>query len=293
MKYEKFLNFLLSFFIICSFIYLTINNQDLSEILYESIHLWYFIIIPSILPTYFIGNLLIINNSIFNIIYKLTNQLFHFENKYSCLLFFISFFISNPSITYLIKESTINNEISLNEANKLSRCTNHFSIIYIMKIINKDFILIVILALYLSSIIIFLFSKNNKQNYSNNYYIEKDLYKMFDDSFLLLLKILMIMIFTNILSYLLINLFKVPNNLTIILEITQGINNLNKLNLSTYRYHLYSLIMLSFGGLSLLIQILIVNKKTMDTFNFIKYRIVHLFLSLLLFNIFYLFKFFN
>ena len=78
------------------------------------------------------------------------------------------------------------------------------------------------------------------------------------------------MIFTNILSYLLINLFKVPNNLTIILEITQGINNLNKLNLSTYRYHLYSLIMLSFGGLSLLIQILIVNKKTMDTFNFIK-----------------------
>lgn len=291
MKIKKLINYLLSFLTICFLFIIILYNKEISNVIYESISLWYYLIIPSILPTYFIGNFLIINNNIFNIIYYLTNKIFHFENKYSCLLFFISFVISNPSITFLIKENYEKNTISLNEANKLMRCTNHFSIIYIIKIIDFLYIPLILIALYSSSILIFIFSNNNIQTNIELKKTNIDLFKLFDDSYLLLLKILVIMIFINIISFILVKSFKTPKLITIFFEITQGINTLNKLNFSQFYYHLYSLILLSFGGFSLIIQIIIINKKTMDIRNFFLYRIVHLILTILIY--FCLFKFFN
>ena len=291
MKIKYYINYLLSFFTIWFLLFIILYNKDVSYIIYESISLWYYLIIPSILTTYFIGNFLIINNNIFNIVYYLTNKFFNFENKHSCLLFFISFVISNPSITFLIKESYHNNSISLNEANKLMRCTNHFSIIYIIKIIDFSFIPLILISLYLSSILIFALSKNNIQT---NIELKKpnfDLFKLFDDCYLLLLKILVIMIFVNIFSFILITSINVPRILTIFFEITQGINTLKKLNFSTFYYHLCSLILLSFGGISLIIQIILINKKTMQVRNFFQFRIVHLILSLIIYLC--LFKFFN
>ena len=290
MKKKHFFNYLLSIFTICCLFILILYNKELSVIIFESIKLWYYLIIPSILPTYFIGNFLLINNSIFDIIYIFTNQLFKFENKYSCLLFFISLVISNPSMTFLIKESYKNNHISLNEANKLMRCTNHFSIIYIIKVINCSYLPLIFISLYLSSCIIFIISKHNNGNIFITKYIEKDLFKLFDDSYLLLLKILIIMIFVYILSFIFTKVLNIPIFLTIFLEITQGINTLYKLNISNNLYHFLSLVLLSFGGFSLIIQITIINKKTMDIKNFFLYRIVHLLLSIFIYLS--LFKFF-
>ena len=121
------INILLSLWIMFSFN----NSKTFLSILKETCYLWFSVLVPSILPMYFFSNLLLINERLFNVLYKLTSKLFHFENTTSCMLFFLSFITSNPTITILIKDAVDNNKISLFEGNRLMRCTNHFSIIFI------------------------------------------------------------------------------------------------------------------------------------------------------------------
>ena len=207
------------------------------------------------------------------------------------MLFFLSFITSNPTITILIKDAVDNNKISLYEGNRLMRCTNHFSIIFIkINSRNSYYFNLILFSLYLSSIIILILSKNIQDNsyklinIKNNY----DLYSLFDKSYQLLLKILVIMIMINYLISFIKYLIPINNieYLLSILEITLGTTYLNNNIRNDFLYHLLFLILLSFSGISLIFQIIIVNKKTMDILNFLKYRIVHLILSITIFLIF-------
>ena len=278
------LNIILLLWILFSFS----NPTLLLFILKETCYLWFTVLIPSILPMYFFSNLLLINERLFNIVYKLTNKLFHFENTTSCMLFFLSFITSNPTITLLIKDAVDNNKISLFEGNRLMRCTNHFSIIFIkINSRNNYYFTLIIFSLYIASIIILIFSKhipnnnylmdNNKTNY--------DLFSLFDKSYQILLKILIMMIMINYLISFLRYLFPIQNidYFLSFLEITLGTTYFKNNLSNSFIYHLLFLILLSFSGLSLIFQIIIVNKKTMDILNFLKYRIVHLTLSIIIY----------
>lgn len=282
------INILLSLWIMFSFN----NSKTFLSILKETCYLWFSVLVPSILPMYFFSNLLLINERLFNVLYKLTSKLFHFENTTSCMLFFLSFITSNPTITILIKDAVDNNKISLFEGNRLMRCTNHFSIIFIkINSRNSYYFNLILFSLYLASIIILILSKNIQDNsykiinIKNNY----DLYSLFDKSYQLLLKILVIMIMINYLISFIKYLIPISNieYLLSILEITLGTTYLNNNIRNDFLYHLLFLILLSFSGISLIFQIIIVNKKTMDILNFLKYRIVHLILSITIFLTFH------
>jgi len=284
----RIINILLSLWIIFSFN----NSKTFLSILKETCYLWFSVLVPSILPMYFFSNLLLINERLFNVLYKLTSKLFHFENTTSCMLFFLSFITSNPTITILIKDAVDNNKISLYEGNRLMRCTNHFSIIFIkINSRNSYYFNLILFSLYLASIIILILSKNIQDNsykiinIKNNY----DLYSLFDKSYQLLLKILVIMIMINYLISFIKYLIPINNieYLLSILEITLGTTYLNNNIRNDFLYHLLFLILLSFSGISLIFQIIIVNKKTMDILNFLKYRIVHLILSITIFLTFH------
>lgn len=97
----------------------------------ETTYLWFTIIIPSVLPMYVASNFLIGSAFLFLPVFKSTKPLFHFENIFSCMIFFVSLICGNPTVTYLISDSITNNLISKNEGDRLMRSTCHLSPIFI------------------------------------------------------------------------------------------------------------------------------------------------------------------
>ena len=293
--FNKITKYLFFVFIVCITIYSILYSNNYLNILKETCFLWFTILVPSILPLYFISNILLINTNLFKIIYKLTYRIFYFENITSCMLFFISFITSNPTMTILIKDAVDNKQISINEANRLMRCSNHFSIIFIkVNSRNNFFFIITILSLYIASLFILMFSKPINFNSNNLIKTNKsyDLYSLFDKSYQILLKILVIMIIINFMITFIKFIIPINNEVFLnfilsFLEITIGTNYFKNIIYNIFYYHFLFLILLSFSGVSLIIQIVLVNKKTMDILNFLKYRIVHLILSITIFLIFY------
>ncbi len=248
----------------------------------KALELWRVRLFPSLFIM-FIVNDLIINTDIF----KIKNN--------NTLAFSLSLFSGTPTNAYIIKELYINNKILLNSANRLLLYTYFSNPLFLYNILstifNKTIVFKIILIHYISNIIISFFIKKettyNNRNETANLKVTKILEQSIKKSINALLMILGTVTFFMILSNLTVKLFSLNIYLEILLkgllEITQSLNELAAITLNLELKQLLALTIISFGGISIHMQVYsILNETKINYKFFLKGRIYQTLISILL-----------
>lgn len=288
---QKIFYILIRLFFIFIFIYFLINKKYFYSSFKNTIIIWFNYCLAPISISYIISMFLFDFPLISKIVYPLLKTLFHFENQKSCSIFLISIIVGNPTSSKLIMHAVNNNQISIEEGNRLLCFSSFVSSIFLYSILEFElFILILIIELLISFIIANIKVINNKQsipviNKVNN--ILDTYFNIINTLPTLLLSILCSMVITNLFSNLTTNIY-----LESLFELTAGIkillnNNISILNL------IFLFILIFSHGLAIILQIYwIIKKSNLSFINFIKYRLLSTFLSLISLIIIYLFVFF-
>ena len=272
------------------------NTELLISTFFQSIELWFYNLLPNnfifftltdILSNYnFPYYLEKIFGNIIHKIYKLP--------KCTSYVIFMSMTTGFPGNSKLIKEMLDNKVININDATKLLTMT-HFSnplfIIYTIGISflnNKRIGIIILIVHFITNFIVGFIFRNifndNWQKQNNNYRKAKPFMNMLKDSLNntinILLNILGIIIFFSLITtvinhYLSLNAFS-NTLLNGLLEITNGLNLLSKLSLNITKKATISAFFISFGGLSIHMQVInILNKYQVNYFIYLISRIIH------------------
>ena len=172
---KKYFNYLICFLIIIFLIEIFKSSSLIINTIYKSTSIWYYNLVPTILPIYIIVDLLSNYNGFYyitklfgNIISKLFK--IKVETTYIFILSIISGF---PSNSKYLKDLLDNNIININDVNKLLTFTHFSNPLFIIESIGTNFLhnkrigIIILIIHYLSNIIIGLFYRN--------YYINLDI----------------------------------------------------------------------------------------------------------------------
>ena len=232
---------------------------------------------------YLISNLLLSYPYISKLLYPVLDKLLHFENERSCSLFLLSTITGNPTSSLLVINSVKQNEITINEGNRLLKCTVLNSPLFIINMMGKIGYLIIIISILVNFVL--LYKKNRVKTYKkNNFNNNIDLLNLINKCPSIMLEILSSMIFVSLLRIPLIKMLTIlqlDKNYTClyiidILELTVGLNNINLYTMNDSIKLLLSTFLLSFGGIAIIIQILTQTKKTsLSKTSLILYRILH------------------
>ncbi len=298
-KNLKSLLIIVFFLIILTFILLN-SNLIINEII-NIFNVWFKRLFPSLFPFFIIGDILINYNfhyylgTIFNPLFKL---LFNTGGNIS-FIFLLSIFSGFPSNAKYTKELYLNKYINNKEAAYALAYTFFANPLFIINMTREIFnssriTLIILLSHYLSNVfigLIFRFknvkTNNIKFKKQESLPFNKLLTSSINKNINTLLSVLGIIILFVILSTWVTETF----NLSIfsksiingILELTQGINSLRFINVST-NYKMYLMVTyLGFGGLSVHMQIKSILEDTNISLKpFYIGRIVHIIISIII-----------
>lgn len=264
----------IKYFLIVSFLLFTgaifLIYKDVARVnIYNTLSLWLNNVLVALIPFYFLSNILINYPFISKIFYHLFNRIFRFENTTSCSLFLLSFITGNPTSSYLVISEVKNNTISIEEGNRLLRGTVLSSPLFTILMIPKWGLFIYLVQILVSSLLFLIFKRKNTEE-NIHVYNKKDILKLIDDCPMVMLTILSSMIFVcmfKIPLYKLQNLFKLNSSVFITflidsMELTTGLNCIIGYNIEDTLKVLLQTFFLSFGGLSIIVQILSELKKT-------------------------------
>lgn len=264
--------------LICTFFLLQflINRNLIFDTVGFSLNIWISSILPSLFPFFVITDILNsynVINYIPKFIKNIFKRLFNINDN-SLFILFISMLSGFPSNARNIKNLYKENKITKEEAEHLLFYTHFsnpmfiFGTLVVIFLNNKNLGLLILISHYLPNFIIgFLVRKYNnpKHNYNintnnncNNFGIifTKSI-KSSIDSLLLISGTLTVFL---IISTIIINLFNLNqlNSLLIksILEITSGLKELSTINFNNSTLVIMSSCILSFGGLSVHMQVI-------------------------------------
>lgn len=287
---QKIFYILIRLFFLLILLYFISNKEYFYSSFKNTIILWFNYCLPPISISYIISVFLFDFPFISKLLYPLLKPVFNFENEKSCSIYLISILVGNPTSSKLIIQAVDNKQISIDEGNRLLSFSSFISTIFLYSILNFDlFIIIIIIELLISLIISNVKTKNPKQYIiieNKNNTILDTYFNIINNLPSLLLSILFSMIITNLFSSLITNTY-----LKSLFELTIGIKiltyNINIINL------IFIFILIFSHGLAITLQIYWIIKKSNLSFNnFIKYRLLSIFLSLISLIIIYLFVFF-
>lgn len=230
-------------------------------------------------------------------------------SKYSSYVFAVSLISPPPTSAIYIKNLYIENKISKDEANKMLTFTYFASPIFILGTVSITFLncteigLKILFIHIISNIIVgFIFRNYKRTSFNDNFnsncfkefikyqkdkkiikIITTSIKKSLDTILLVLGSITFIYIISNIITPFIHNdLLKAIING--ILEVTNGIKSVSLLNISLKYKGLLSIMMLSFGGISIHIQIISILEDTdISYFPFLLARIIHSIISGIIF----------
>ena len=299
--------------IVCTFflVELLVNRNIVFNTVGFSLNIWITSILPSLFPSFVLSDIL---NSYDIISYvpkyiKLfLMKIFNISDN-GLFIFLISMLSGFPSNARNIRILYKEKKISKNEAEHLLFFT-HFSnpmfilgTLAILFLNNKSLGILILISHYLSNFILGIMLRNLNTNYTNNNK-DKTNYKNFGiiftkaiknsiDSLLMILGTLTVFL---IISTIIINLFNLDSKTTLliksILELTSGLKELSLINFCNNTLVILSSCILSFGGLSVHMQVI---NELIDTNisykNFFIGRILQTFISLIISYIICLFTF--
>ena len=256
-------------------ILILLNKSLVSKTIITSFSIWFNTLVPSMFPMIILSDILISYNFTEYIPKKIINlisKIFNISNSAS-LIIILSMISGFPTNAINIKNAYDKNLISKKESEHLL-LFNHFpNPLFILETIgnfylnNNTYGIIILISLILSNIIIGILFRN-KNNYSTNNYISKNtksqnfgniLSNSITKTINSLLMISGTITLFLILSTLIINVFKLNSYLSIIvqgiLEMTMSIAALTSLNINDITKVIISTIIISFGGLSIHLQV--------------------------------------
>ena len=265
-------------FILLSYIYIISNINYITNQIINTLNIALHKIIPILLPTILLSNMLYSSN------------IPYYINKYLKI---------NPTYILSIITGSPTNAIILNKYNidltKQLSITNYPSLLFIynyLKIIfNKNISLILIILNIISNIILFFIIKPSKLpelHKSNNNFITIFSNSIKNTTNTLLLIISTTLIYSILPTTLINNLF-LKSTILSITEITSSLNNLSIISLPINIKILLSIITISTTGLCIQTQILNITNN-INIKEYIKNRLLHLVIYLILT---YLFIYFN
>lgn len=257
----------------------------------SSINLFNNSIFPSIFPIMIISDYILstnIINILTNTLGLIFSKIFNLS-KISIYPFIMSIISGTPSNSKYIKDLLNNNYITKEEAIKLLCICINYNPLLIISLTNylklKDSIIILILNI-ICNILVGLINRNYKITKKNNNYNEQNfnIINSINNTINTLINILGIITLFNIIT----NILPIKHPLiTGILELTNGLNLINSITSTYKRKIIYTSILLSFSGLSIITQIKSILNDTLNYSIFYKSRIIHLILILILVNIIY------
>ena len=255
---------------------LLLNKTLVFNTISYSLNIWVTSIIPSLFPFFIISDILInynITNYIPKFIKKTFNYLFN-VNDNTITIFFLSLlsgFPSNARNTRKLYDLGLITEEEASHALMFTHFSNPLFILGTVSVFflkNEEFGIIILISHYLSNIIVGLIFRNLHSKSNTNYTILNKKSQNFPsvltnsiktsiDTLLLILGTLTCFL---VLSSIIINRLNLnPYNSTILkglLEITMGIKSLSSLNINNIYKVVLSSIFISFGGLSVHMQVL-------------------------------------
>ena len=287
---RKYLNIILIILLFLYIYYIFTHKSIIANNIISSCSLFLYQVFPSLFPMFIISSLLINLNAPYYI-----TKLLSFLSKYlfisplSIYVFCLSLISGTPSSAFITKELYQKKIISSENSAKIltfSFFTNPFFLFKILSLyLPSDLVIKIILAHYIPNIIILLFTKmpTNKIPPNNNTNISSLIPNAISKSINTLTIILGTIIFFNLLTILIPDKYK---TLVGFFEITNGLNTLSTLNLSITLKAFLSLTYISFGGLSIIMQIKsILNDTPIKVNKFLLSRFIHIILSYLIFII--------
>lgn len=273
---NKYINLFIIIINIILFIEIILNNKMIYSTINTSIDIWLHTLIPSLFPFFIISDILIDYNTINYIPNKIKNnlcKLFNITNSglTILLLSILSGFPSNARNTRTLYDKKL---ITEEESNHILMFTHFSNPLFILTTVGTIFLnnyklgVVILISHYLSNIILSLLLKNayqTSQNINNN--IRKNIpnigvsitnsIKHALDTLFLIFGTLTIFL---IISSIIINRFNLNNYNSMLLkgllEITMGIKELSLLNLSPIYKTIISTMLISFGGLSVHLQVI-------------------------------------
>lgn len=299
---KKYSNLIIVTLSLITLILILLNKSLISKTIITSFDIWFNTLVPSMLPMFILSDILInynftdyIPKKIIDFISKIFNI-----SKNAVLIILLSIVSGFPTNAINIKTSYDNGQISKNEAEHLLLFNHFANPLFVLETVgvfylnNNKYGIIILLSHILSNIIIgILFRKKN--NYPINNYISKDtksqnfgniLSTSIKKSINSLLMISGTITLFLVLSTLIINVFNLNNYLSTIiqgiLEMTMSIAALSTLNINNIIKVIISTMIISFGGLSIHLQVYTALDDTIRYRNYFKGRIYQMLISGLL-----------
>lgn len=251
--------------------------------------LFFYHVFPSLFPMMILSSLFLyfdLEELLWSTCQPLIQKCFHLSQCGFCALF-VSFFSGTPTNVYFIKNLRTENKISIMEGNLLLQYAffnNPFFIYHMLSLIFSDLktVWLLMLTPYLvNSLLLILHKKENKTSNSlsqNKENFGSYLAQTIRDSMNTLL-----FIFGTITLFFILNVLINPHQIPIIsgfLEISQGLSKMILTNYPTKVKEIFTMSIMSFGGLSIHLQVKgIIDHTALSYKNFLKGRIIQLLLS--------------
>lgn len=291
----KYTNFIICSLMIILLIEIFDHTKFIINVFYESSHLWFYNLIPTLFPFFIITDLLA-NYGFINFIAKIFGKImiiFKLPQKTSYALF-MSMFSGFPGNSKLIKELLDNQEINDQEACKLLTFTHFSNPLFIIGTVgliflnNQKIATIILIIHYLTNFLVGLLFRNIY--HQNNNPIKKKerqtlpfitiLIKSINNAIKTMFLIYGIIIFTSLLTNIItinLNLSSFTKSiLTGILEMTQGLKLIANENLPIILKATIMTFFLSFGGISIHMQVMgILAEYKVNYYIYLLARIMH------------------
>lgn len=268
------------------FLYFSIiNNKLINTSIISSINLWVTKVFPSLFPMILINNILIDYNFPYYIIKLFKNN----GLKYYVMI--LSLLSGSPSNAIIIKELYQNKSINENDANKLLTYTFFSNPIFLVTMLSLLFeiniVWKIIIISYLSNFIISFIFKINPINLKSLKNKKHSISNSITKTMSTLIMILGTIVFYILLSIFIITLFKFNSINSVFikgfLELTQGLNSLQNININLFLKELIAITFISFGGLSIHAQIKSILSDTNLSYKYFLYgRLLSIIISVVL-----------
>lgn len=270
-KYSNNIIVLLCFIIL---ILILLNKTLVSDTIITSFYIWFNTMLPSMFPMFILSDILITYNFTNYLPKKLISYLskiFNLSNN-AIFIFLLSMISGFPLNAIIIKNSFDNKLLTKEECEHLLYFTHFSNPLFILNTVGIFYLnsniygIIILISHILSNIIIAILLRN--KNYPNIHYISLNsncqsfgttLSNSINKAISSLLMISGTVTLFLILSTLITHIFNLNSYLGTlvqgILEMTMGLSSLSKLNISNLYKVILSIFFLSFGGLSIHLQV--------------------------------------
>lgn len=288
------------------FLFLTIElivSSDLIMVtIKEAIHLWFYKVVPALLPFFLFSNFLM-NYGFIEITSEFTKPIMSFFklNENAAFILMMSMLTGSPGNAFYIKEALKKGKLNEKEATKILMISQFASPLFILgtvRILLNDFklsILILIITYITNFILAFLFqnfyASKESSSFSfftlkRNFYqketqsfgktLSSSIKKTFDTLITILGSICFFYMITAIIQHNHLLPTSIMPYFSGILEMTQGINQVSLLNCSNHIKVFWITVFLSFGGFSIHSQILsLICDTKIKYFPYLVARILH------------------